>query len=85
MTTKRRPPYPSQPVLWWHLINDMEAFSAVTGWGLASIWGLVHQGDYAKARTAFDTLRLDPFFADKIDNATTEEPTGGSSTPQATS
>lgn len=50
-------PYPSQPVLWWALINEMEAFTAVTGWGLASIWGFVHRGDYTQARAQFDQLR----------------------------
>lgn len=34
----------------------MEAFRTETGWGLAGIWGMVHRGEYERARARFDTL-----------------------------
>lgn len=64
--SSKRLPHPSPPVLWWVLINEMEAFTAATGWGLASIWSLVHRSDYEKARARFDELRAEPIFADRI-------------------
>ncbi|MDV8003630.1 hypothetical protein [Rhodococcus sp. IEGM 1318] len=51
------PPAQSQPVLWWQLINEMEAYSAATDMGLAGMWGDVHTGDYIAARTRFDEVK----------------------------
>lgn len=46
--------YASQPVLWYRLIRDVEAFRLTTGWGLAGTWGFVHRGEYDLARRSFD-------------------------------
>lgn len=56
-TRTRRRPARSQPVLWWQLINEMEAYTAATGWGLAATWGHMHSGDYAAARHSLDELK----------------------------
>lgn len=54
-----RDPVQSQPVLWWQLINELEAFTAATGWGLAGVWGHVHAEDYPSARAQFDQTAAD--------------------------
>jgi hypothetical protein len=46
-----------EPVLWWALINEMRAFTARTGWGLAETWRLVRAGDYDATREHFDALQ----------------------------
>lgn len=48
--------YRSMPVKWWELINEMEALTQRTGFGLARTWGLVHAGRYREARRAFDEV-----------------------------
>jgi hypothetical protein len=50
-------PRTSPPVLWWALINEAEALAAATGWGLASVWGHIHRGDYDAARDELDKVK----------------------------
>lgn len=47
----------SQPVRWWRLINELEAFRTRTGYGLAGVWGYVHRGAYDDAVTLFAEIR----------------------------
>lgn len=46
----------SQPVLWWRLIQDAEAYRARTGKGLAALWGQIHREEYQAARAHMDDL-----------------------------
>ncbi|WP_156660674.1 hypothetical protein [Mycobacterium sp. 852002-10029_SCH5224772] len=49
-------PYPSQPVLWWQLINEAEAVRSRYNLGLASVWMWIHRNNYKRARAALDEV-----------------------------
>lgn len=56
--SNRRPPAKSQPVLWWLLINEVEAFSDRYRMGLANVWTYIHRGDYISARDTFAGIKV---------------------------
>jgi hypothetical protein len=57
----------NSPILWLNLMNDMDAFKAVTGWGLALTWGLVRAGRYDEARADFERTKA-RYIKEKADN-----------------
>jgi len=45
------------PILWLDLMNNLDAFKAITGYGLANTWGLVKQGKYREAYDDFERVK----------------------------
>ena len=45
-----------QRIRWYVLIRDAEQFRKQSGWGLARVWGNIHQGNYATARKELDEV-----------------------------
>ncbi|WP_146228001.1 hypothetical protein [Micromonospora sp. S4605] len=44
------------PVKWYALIKEMEAFREKTGMGLSRTWAYVNRGQYEEARRDFDRV-----------------------------
>jgi hypothetical protein len=43
---------------WLHLMQEADAFSERTGFGLASVWALINRQDYGRALEELNRLRL---------------------------
>lgn len=41
---------------WRELVADVNHIGAVTGWGMAGTWALIHAGDYQAAREHVDRM-----------------------------
>lgn len=55
--TPQTPLARSWPVLWWELINEVDALAAEHHLGLANVWELIHKCDYTGARELLDIIR----------------------------